>query len=175
MNMEAPVWIQWFAQVAAFVSSLFASSSKTPAPSDGGASRSALESGAISTSTSLSPTILAVIRDPALATNDALFGTMEFDGRRLGITMERTAVAIPEGTYQGCKRWSQHFGMTVVGIIVPSRTDIECHPANLPSQLLGCIAIGESKDGDALDNSRAAFDGMMAAVPKEFTVEISSL
>lgn len=88
--------------------------------------------------------------------------------------MERTAVAIPAGTYRGAKRYSPHFGMTVLGIDVPNRTDIECHPANLPSQLLGCIAVGGSIDGDALDNSRAAFDEMMEVVPEEFTVVVAS-
>jgi len=99
---------------------------------------------------------------------------MDFDGQDIGVTMERTAVAIPEGTYQARKRDSQHFGRRVVGIDVPNRTDIEIHPANFPCQLKGCIAVGESKDGDALDNSTSAFDRMMEAVPEEFTVELSS-
>lgn len=107
-----------------------------------------------------------------METSDAHFGAMDYNGKYIGVTMERTAVAIPLGIYRGYKRDSAHFQMRVVGIDVPFRTDIECHPANLPSQLLGCIAVGESKDGDALDNSRAAFDAMMEAVPDEFTVQI---
>lgn len=89
--------------------------------------------------------------------------------------MERKAVAIPEGVYKGHERDSQHFGKKVVGIDVPNRTDIECHPANQPCQLDGCIATGESIDGDALDNSTAAFDAMMLAVPPVFIVEVTSL
>ena len=89
--------------------------------------------------------------------------------------MERTAVAIPEGVYCGYKRDSAHFDMRVVGIEVPNRANIECHPANTPSQLLGCIAVGSRIDNDALDNSRSAFDKMMLAVPEKFTVRISSL
>jgi hypothetical protein len=100
---------------------------------------------------------------------------MAYDGKTIGATMERTAVAIPEGTYRGYKRDSSHFGMRVVGIDVPLRTNIECHPANFPQQLDGCIAIGETKDGNALDNSRMVFDRMMALVPEEFTVEVSSM
>jgi len=173
--MEASVWTQWFARAAAFVSSLFASSRNPSDPLNGGASPSAHASDAISILTSRSVTTLAVIRDPRMATTDALFGKMSYNGKFLGYTMERTAVAIPEGTYHGYKRDSARFGMRVVGIDVQNRTDIECHPANLPSQLLGCIALGESIDGDALDNSRAAFRGMMEAVPEEFTVEVSSL
>jgi hypothetical protein len=100
---------------------------------------------------------------------------MSYNGEFIGFTMERTAVAIPEGTYRGYKRDSAHFGMRVVGIDVPSRTNIECHPANTPSQLLGCIAVGSSIDSDALDNSRAAFDKMMSIVPENFSVTVESV
>ena len=99
---------------------------------------------------------------------------MSYQNNWIGVTMERTAVAIPEGTYRGCKRDSAHFGMRVVGIDVPNRTNIECHPANLPSQLEGCVAVGSSIDNDAIDSSIAAFDRMMAAVPEEFLVKVTS-
>lgn len=177
--MEGNVW-QLFVQVANFLSSLFSSLSNQKNQSNGGALPNApvKDVALISTSTNVTnqdQNILKIIRNPALATVDALFGTMVYNGKVLGITMERTAVAIPEGSYRGYKRPSAHFHMTVVGIDVPNRTDIECHPANLPSQLLGCIAIGESKDGDALDNSRTAFQRMMDALPNSFTVEVTSL
>jgi hypothetical protein len=167
--------MQWFAQAAGFVSNLFASLSSPLNQSSGGVSQSVQGNAVGSTSTSTSATsLLRVTRNPAWATADALFGTMEFKGNEICYTMERTVVAIPEGTYLGRKRYSPHFGMIVLGIDVPNRTDIECHPANLPSQLDGCIAVGESIDGDALDNSRAAFDEMMSAVPETFTFEVCS-
>ena len=106
-------------------------------------------------------------------TTDALFGDMVYNAEWICFTMERTAVAIPVGVYRGYKRDSAHFGMRVVGIDVPNRTDIEIHPANWPHQLDGCIAVGESIGNDALDNSRSAFQKMMLAVPEEFTVEIA--
>lgn len=81
-------------------------------------------------------------------------------------------MAIPLGVYKGRKRDSAHFHMRVVGIDVPNRTDIECHPANLPQQLKGCVAVGSELDNDALDNSRVAFDKMMKILPEEFTVSI---
>lgn len=170
--MEINVWTRLFVQVADFVSSLFASLSSPKNQNNGGALPNVQESAAILTSTfkNVIDQVLTIQRNPAMATTDALFGDMKYNDRWIGITMERTAVAIPEGTYRGYKRDSAHFGMRVVGIDVPSRTNIECHPANLPSQLLGCVAIGESKDGDALDNSRKAFDEMMVIVPEEFTV-----
>jgi Family of unknown function (DUF5675) len=175
--MEINVWMQLFAQVATFVSNLFASSNNQKNQSNGGASPNAPANDAASTSTSMNATslVLMIQRNPKMATMDALFGTMDYEGQRIGYTMERTAVAIPEGTYQGYKRDSAHFGMRVVGIDVPNRTNIECHPANQPSQLLGCVAVGEMIDNDALDNSRSAFDRMMSIVPDSFTVEISSL
>jgi Family of unknown function (DUF5675) len=172
--METPVWMRLFAQVASFLSSRLSSLTAASAQANPISSSAAPENAADSTSTSRTPqeNILRVTRNPAMTTTDALFGDMEYNGRWIAITMERTAVAIPEGVYQGRKRYSAHFGMTVVGIDVPNRTDIECHPANLPSQLLGCIAVGESKDNDALDSSRTAFERMMAVVPETFTVEI---
>jgi hypothetical protein len=175
--METNVWTRLFAQAATFLSSLSAYLSK-PNQASGGLSPNVPASDADSTSTSKSVTspaqaLLSVKRNPTLATADALFGTMDYNGTVIGVTMERTAVAIPLGTYKGYKRDSEHFGMKVVGIDVPNRTNIECHPANEPCQLLGCIAIGESKDGDALNNSKAAFDQMMLAVPDEFTVTVA--
>lgn len=116
--------------------------------------------------------LLQIKRDPTKETADALFGDMVYNGKWICFTMERKAVAIPAGVYKGRERDSQHFGMKVVGISVPNRTDIECHPANQPCQLDGCIATGESIDGDALDNSRAAFDEMMLAVPPVFIVSV---
>ena len=50
---------------------------------------------------------------------------------------------------------------------VPNRTDIEIHAANLPTQLLGCIALGESRGqvngADAVMASQNAVDTFMAA------------
>ncbi len=172
--MGDQVWMQWFVQAVGFVSNLFVSSKNLSAASNGGALPNAQEKDAASISTSTNVTTLAVIRDQALATVDAHFGRMHYSGVFLGYSMERKAVAIPEGTYRGYKRDSAHFGMRVVGIDVPNRTDIECHPANTPNQVKGCIAVGSSIDNDALDNSKVAFDKMMLAVPQEFTVTVSS-
>jgi hypothetical protein len=168
-----------FALVADFLSSLSSSSTGASTPASPTSSSNVPASGASSSSTSrttpASQSRLKVLRNPTLATADALFGDMDYDGTAIGVTMERTAVAIPEGSYLARKRDSVHFGMRVVGIDVPNRTNIEIHPANFPLQLEGCVAVGENKDGDALDNSKAAFDRMMTIVPENFTVEVSSL
>jgi len=88
--------------------------------------------------------------------------------------MERTAVRIPEGTYSASKRHSPHLSRTVIGIDVPSRTDIEIHNANFPSQSQGCIAVGLSVDGDAMDSSVKALEMLLDLLPQSFIVLISS-
>lgn len=75
---------------------------------------------------------------------------------------------IPAGTYPCSLRFSPHHGFAIFGVdAVPSRSDIEIHAANLPSQLLGCIALGESRGTlngqDAVLASQAAVDTFMAA------------
>lgn len=165
--------MQWFVQAVSSVSNLLASLNNQKNQPSGGASPSAPVSDAAITSTLKNATTLAVMRDPKMATTDALFGRMYYNEVFICYTMERTAVAILAGTYRGYKRDSAHFDMRVIGIDVPNRTDIECHPANTPMQVKGCIAVGSTVDNDALDNSRSAFDKMMLAVPDEFTVTVN--
>lgn len=148
----------------------------------GGASPAAPASVAVSTSTSKSATSLEVVRDPKRATADALFGTMSYGEIKLGYSMERTAVAIPESTYSACLDKSPHLGYVCPHLKVPERdmaaggdAGIRIHIANEPRQIKGCIAIGLSIDGDAIDNSKDGFDKMMAVLPQEFTVIVSSL
>ncbi len=138
----------------------------------GGQSPGAPMTAASSTSTSDSPFLLTITRTTKTA--DALFGDLTIGNDLICHSMERTAVAIPEGSYTAHLRFSPHFGLTLPGIDVPNRTDIEIHPANYPSQLLGCIAVGESIDGDALDNSRAAWDSLMTLLPQSFLVIVKS-
>lgn len=52
---------------------------------------------------------------------------------------------------------------------------LRIHKANEPKQSLGCIFPGEQVDGDAVDDSKDAFNDMMKLLPQdgsEFTVEI---
>jgi hypothetical protein len=175
--MEINVWMQWFVRAVDFVSSLFASLNSQLSQSSGGASPNVPANAAASISTSGNATNhrLRIVRNPAMATVDALFGVLIFNDKQLGFTMERTAVAIPEGVYNARLEMSPHFGFQTPHIDVPQRTYIEAHPANYPLQLEGCVAVGSAIDGDALDNSRQAFDSMMAVLPQEFTVSIESL
>jgi uncharacterized protein DUF5675 len=109
-------------------------------------------------------------------TNDALFGTLSVDGKQIGYSMERIAVAISLGQYNAIMELSPHFGFPTPHLSVPNRTYIEIHPANTPSELLGCIAVGQTIDGDALDNSRVVFDALVNLLPatEPFLVVISS-
>jgi len=174
--METNVWSQLSALVAAIASLLSKSLTEAQRPTSPTSSPSAQGNPVNSSSTSKTIpeklSLLTIKRNPAKATSDAIFGDMDYNGNRICFTMERTVVAIPAGTYSGCKRDSQHFGRKVVGIAVPNRTNIECHPANHPCQLEGCIAVGESIDNDALDNSTMAFDEMMSELPDSFTVVV---
>ena len=75
---------------------------------------------------------------------------------------------VPAGEYECALRFSPHHGFCVFGLVdVPNRSDVEIHAANLASQLLGCIALGESRDTlngqDAVLASQAAVDTFMAA------------
>lgn len=95
----------------------------------------------------------------------AILGTLLVDGVRECVTMERTAVAIPAGLFQMEITYSPHFGKPMPLIDgVPNRTNIRLHPANWPTQLEGCIAVGLSTDGDDLDNSVAAFNPLFEKI-----------
>ena len=174
------VWMRLFVQAVGFLSSLLDCLLKALKLEKIGGSSVAPVKDAVSISISKSmespinlTNLMRVMRDPTKETADGVFGVMDYEGKYLAVTMERKSVSIPTGTFRGYKRYSSHLGIQVVGIDVPNRTDIECHPANHVCQLEGCIAVGDTIDNDALDNSKDGFDRMMAAVPDTFTVQVS--
>lgn len=84
---------------------------------------------------------------------------------------------VPAGTYQ-CKR-DLHKGKYEVWELqdVPNnRTDVQVHVANKASQVLGCIAVGESfgrMDGEpAVRDSQPAFDRLMKRTKDAITLEL---
>lgn len=97
------------------------------------------------------------------------------DGTKECETIERPWAAnahgiscIPAGSYTCSLRFSPHHGFAVFGVDhVPNRSDIEIHAANLPTQLLGCVALGETRGQlngqDAVMASQSAVDTFMAA------------
>ena len=82
--------------------------------------------------------------------------------------------AIPEGTYPVIERWSNHFGRNVLGLLsVPGRTDIEIHIGNTPSDIKGCIVVGQNAATDFVGNSTTAFAALMSKfyMPASITIE----
>lgn len=94
----------------------------------------------------------------------AIIGTLSVDGVRKCYSMERADKAIPVGIYELELTFSPHFGKTMPllnGVV--GRTDIRIHPANVPSQLEGCIAVDLSCDEFACSDSVLAFDPLLAS------------
>jgi hypothetical protein len=70
---------------------------------------------------------------------------------------------IPNGTYQVEIRWSPKHGFEVPWILnVPDRADIEIHPANDAPELLGCVAVGQTRSPNWVGASQLAFGALMA-------------
>ena len=86
-------------------------------------------------------------------TATAMFGRLEDqEHNQIAVTVERPwqnnqedVSCILAGSYRVAMRDSvKHHGQVYGVQNVPDRSDIEIHPANLASQLLGCIALGNS-------------------------------
>lgn len=83
---------------------------------------------------------------------------MSFEGQQN--VPDRTC--IPDGTYNIEIRWSPRHGFEVPWILdVPNRADIEIHPANDPQELLGCVAVGQTRAKDWVGASQLAFGALM--------------
>lgn len=86
---------------------------------------------------------------------------------------------IPTGTYIWNAYNSPKHGDVWMAENVPDRSSIEIHPANWPSDLLGCIGPGENYT-DNLDgrpgvtNSQVAFKSLKALLPLTFEMTISN-
>jgi hypothetical protein len=90
--------------------------------------------------------------------SNALLGQLEIGGVNECFTLENADLAIPCGHYKVEITYSPRFQRDLPLIDVPGRTGIRIHPANWAHQLEGCIAPGQTIEGNAVDNSRAAFD-----------------
>lgn len=115
----------------------------------------------------------------------AMLGFLE-DGenRHLCATLERHPSAdhpcIPAGKYVAKRDWHHPNDPKRYQVWelqnVPGRSEIQIHIANKPSQLLGCIAPGESygvMDGEpAVLNSTAAFKRFMEYTKDATTLEL---
>lgn len=107
------------------------------------------------------------------ATDHGVFGHLEWDNFDC-VTLERHDTLIPEGTYKVTLYDSPKNGCKVPLLSVPGRTMIEIHPANWEKQLEGCIAVGENREGYAIEHSKDTFHQMMSKWPVgEVEIKIS--
>lgn len=123
-------------------------------------------------------------------TEDGLFGKLGVvdDG---GTTLHsfpcvtNKELRILDGTYSVRIDMSPRLQYLCPHIKVPVRDDaaggdagLRIHKANEPKQSLGCVFPGEAVDGDAVDDSKDAFNEMMKLLPQdgtEFSVSIETL
>ena len=99
------------------------------------------------------------------------FGGLKTDGFHC-LTVEREwhgnepeISCIPLGNYTCSLVNSPHFGLVYEVLNVPGRSHILIHPANIESELKGCIALGEQyfwyKGQLAVSNSRDTLEEFM--------------
>lgn len=91
---------------------------------------------------------------------------------------------IEDGIYTAICDLSPRLKYRTPHIRVPERDQeaggdagLRIHKANAPSQSLGCIFPGEAIDGNAVNDSKDAFNALMALLPQdgtEFTIAIST-
>lgn len=85
---------------------------------------------------------------------------------------------IPRGTYKVVKRSSEKYKAHFHILDVPNRDYILIHPGNFRSQLLGCIAVGDSYSDISGDghvdilNSKNTLAKLYSLLPDEFELTI---
>ena len=90
----------------------------------------------------------------------------------------RRKSCIPPGIYEVIPRYSEKFKKHYHVLNVPNRDFILIHPANWVTQLLGCIAVGDSfkdlNNDEMVDitNSRKTLNKILSLAPEGFTLEI---
>ena len=113
-------------------------------------------------------------------TVDGILGLMTLDDNPFGcFTIENLAHEIPAGFYDVKIDHSPHIGIDCPHIKVPSRDEaaggdagIRIHPANYPTQLLGCIAVGDRQENDSVDDSQATFAKLMFILKEQPSLQI---
>lgn len=114
------------------------------------------------------------------------FGELLRDGTRIAVTCElpwadnRPLVScIPQGVYHVTRFSSPSKGADFLVNGVPDRSMIEIHVANLPSELLGCIGVGDITGAingkPAVLNSRATLGRLLDTLPDEFMLDVGGV
>jgi hypothetical protein len=98
-------------------------------------------------------------------TDQGIFGHLEWDKFDC-VTLERHDIPIPAGTYKVSLYDSPRLGRKVPLLHgVPNRDMIEIHPGNYEHDSLGCILVGENRNGFVIEHSKDTFAQMMALWP----------
>jgi hypothetical protein len=105
-------------------------------------------------------------------TVDGIFGTLSLDFSAFECyTVENLAKAILPGVYDVTFDYSPRFNQTLPHIHVPVRDQaaggdagIRIHAANLPTQLEGCIAVGDKLNPDSVDDSRITLNQLLKII-----------
>lgn len=114
------------------------------------------------------------------STTNGTFGVLFIENTPFCLTLERPAIGeypcIPKGTYK-CNRFkSPANGDCWLLENVPNRTMIEIHPANIYTELKGCIAPGRRfgvlNGIPAVLESKYAMDDLFKAVGNSFILVI---
>lgn len=106
-------------------------------------------------------------------TQDGIFGKLSLDWAPFTCyTVENLLHAITPGVYTVEFTWSPEFNMITPLLDVPGRTAIRIHPANWPKQLLGCIAVGDKEEPDAIDNSRITYGQLVKLLNQQAGMSI---
>lgn len=108
-------------------------------------------------------------------TIDGIFGKLYINGVYECDTVESLVHALPANTYSLNLYNSPDHGCIcpLMDTSTIGRTYCEIHICNLPSQLLGCIGLGTSVDGDAVDYSGVAFNAFMAKFKLPSSISIT--
>ena len=108
-------------------------------------------------------------------TDHGIFGHLVCDGDTFNcVTLENDEKEIPNGTYKVTLFDSPRFGYKVPLLHdVPGRDMIEIHPGNLETDSKGCILVGMKRTGFAVENSKSAFNSLMAVLEGCTDVQIT--
>lgn len=92
---------------------------------------------------------------------------VDHDGHR-----DHNVSRIPAGTYEAFRRLSPKRGFVVFELAnVPDTSNAQIHPANVATELEGCIAVGSKRaiinGTPGIVDSRTTFAALMAAFPED--------
>lgn len=109
----------------------------------------------------------------------ATFGEITY-GEFKCFSLENSEYLIETGTYTAQLDMSPHLGYKTPHLRVPKRdrvaggdAGLRVHVANVPSQLQGCIAVGQELETSSVLHSRLVFEAFMRLLPETFSITIS--